>query len=102
MIDIENLPKEEHYEIPEGYFDTLPKQILGTIHKEQTKRRRLWISSIAAVMVAIICTTLVLQFNNDNNSKGEEVVEMREEPNLEDQVIDYYNNEFAQMDYYNY
>jgi len=105
MIDLENLPKEEHYDIPADYFDNLPKQVMNTIHKDKARRRNLWISSVAAVMVALICTTFWIQFSKSNDDSGKEVISKTEKAaptQLEERVIDYYNNEYAQMDYIYY
>lgn len=104
MIDIDNLSKTENYVIPEGYFDQLPTQVMRTIHKEKAKRRNLTITSIAAVALLIICSTIVINFKKDEAAVEKEMVieTSNEEGSLEDQMADYYSLELAQMDYYNY
>lgn len=105
MIDLDKLSKEEHYNIPEGYFDQLPGQIMGAIHKEKAKKRTIWFSSIAAVAAIVICSTIVLSYQKDDNVvKGSDIViaETSNDQQLEEQMADYYGSELAQMDYYNY
>lgn len=105
MIDIDKLNKEEHYNIPDGYFEQLPGQIMGAIRKEKSKKRNIWISSVAAVAAIIICSTIVLNYEKDDTGvKGSDIViaETSSEQLLEEQMADYYSTELAQMDYYNY
>lgn len=104
MIDIENLSKNEQYVIPEGYFDQLPLQVMHTIRKDKARRRNLTITSIAAVTLLIICSTIVINFKKDESAiQKEMVIETSTEGiSLEDQMADYYSMELAQMDYYNY
>lgn len=103
MIDLESLKKEEHYDIPEGYFDQLPNQVMTAIRKKRNRTRKTWIAAAAAVMLAIVTTTLVINFTNEVNAPANmQVTEISEEEQLEDQMINYYSDELAQMDYYNY
>ena len=105
MIDLENLSKEEHYEVPDGYFDELPKQVMGAIHKEQAKRRHIWIASIAAVMAIVVCSVTITRYMamDDQAVQRQQALEaMQYEEQLEDQLADYYSDELAQMDYLNY
>lgn len=100
MIDIEEIKVEEHYDIPDGYFENLPHQVMASIRKEKSKRRNLWIASVAAVMLAVVCTTIVVRYTGNDQQQPQKVAEIQDEQNqLENQVIDYYNNEFAQIDY---
>lgn len=105
MIDLDKLSKEEHYSIPEGYFEQLPDQIIGAIHKEKSRKRYIWISSVAAVAAIIICSTIVLNYSkatNEVESPDLAITTASNEDPLEEQMIDYYSTELAQMDYLNY
>ncbi|MCQ2283860.1 MAG: hypothetical protein MJZ57_03035 [Bacteroidales bacterium] len=104
MIDLDKLSKEEHYKIPEDYFEQLPSQVMNAIHKEQRKKRTLWMSGIAAVAALVICSTIVVKFMSDDEVKGSNIVIANQttEQQLEDQMADYYSDELAQIDYYNY
>lgn len=103
-MDIENLSKNENYAIPEGYFEQLPNQVMNTIRKDKARRRNLTITSIAAVALLVICSTIVINFKKDESAIPKEMVieTSTEEISLEDQMADYYSMELAQMDYYNY
>ena len=104
MIDIENLSKHEGYAIPEGYFEQLPNQVMNSIRKDRARKRNLTITSIAAVALLVICSTLVLNFKKDESAVEKEIVieASNEEGSLEEQMADYYSSELALMDYYNY
>lgn len=103
MIDLESLKKEEHYDIPEGYFEQLPTQVMTAIRKKRTRTRNTWITTAAAVMLAIVTTTLVINYtNNVKDPAVQQVSNISEEEQLEEQMINYYSDELAQMDYYNY
>ncbi len=104
MIDIEQLNKKEYYDVPEGYFDQLPNQIMGAIRKERTFKRNITISSIAAVFLIIICSTLVINYKKDDISSQKDIAieKTGNESTLEEQMADYYSTEFAQMDYYDF
>ena len=104
MIDLESLKKEEHYEVPDGYFEHLPQQVMNVIHKKKTRTRNLWLTSAAAVMLAILCTTLIFYRVNENQEAAAKQAqkEMEDQQQLEEQMINYYSNELAQSDYYNY
>ncbi|MCR4681270.1 MAG: hypothetical protein K5636_06645 [Bacteroidales bacterium] len=105
MIDLETLSKEEHYEVPEGYFEELPKQVLNSIHKAKTRRRNIWLTSIAAVMAIVICSVtithyMVMNERADQKLQAQKAIQYEEQ--IEDQMADYYSDELAQIDYLNY
>lgn len=105
MIDLDNLSKQEHYNIPEGYFDQLPTQMMNAIRKDKARRRNIWLSAVAAVMALVICSTVVIGYMNNDKIPGQVVADTQittADNQLEDQMADYYSAEFAQMDYYNY
>ncbi len=103
MIDLDNITKEEHYQVPDGYFDEFPKHVMNTIRKENTKRRNIWITSIAAVMALVICSVTVVRYvhNTENEKEQMRMISVQTEQ-LEEQMADYYSAELAQMDYMNY
>lgn len=103
MIDLDNLTKEEHYQVPDGYFEAFPKQVMDTIHKDNAKRRNIWLSSIAAVMALVICSVTVVRYvhNNENEKEQMRMISIQTEQ-LENQMADYYSDELAQMDYLYY
>lgn len=101
MIDLDNLTKEEHFQVPDGYFDSFPNQVMNTIHKENVKRRNIWLSSIAAVMALVICSVTIVRYVHNNEKEQMNMISIQTDQ-LEDQMADYYSAELAQMDYMNY
>lgn len=105
MIDIENLSKTENYQVPEGYFEQLPGQIMNTIRKERARRRNIIFSSVAAVALLVICSTLVINYKTNEAKEQQKQIAIEaglKSSQLEEQMVDYYSDELAQMDYYNY
>jgi len=103
MIDLDTINKEEHYQVPEGYFEQFPKQVMNTIHKEKARKRNIWLSSVAAVAAVVICSFTVIQYiQRDKQQETEITQSVQPESTVEDQMIDYYSDELAQMDYLNY
>ena len=100
MIDLDNITKEEHYQVPDGYFDEFPKQVMYSIRKENAKRRNIWLTSIAAVMALVICSATILRIMHNNEKEQEQMrmISVQTEQ-LEEQMADYYSDELAQMDY---
>lgn len=103
-MDLNKIKKEEIYRIPDGYFEQLPQQIIQTIHKRKSKKRNLWISSVAAVLVLILCCTGVVNYMNNIKETKQKLAERQkiEEEQLKNQMIDYYRSELAQTDYFYY
>ena len=103
MIDLDNITKEEHYQVPDGYFDEFPKQVMYSIRKENAKRRNIWLTSIAAVMALVICSATILRIMHNNEKEQEQMgmISVQTEQ-LEEQMADYYSDELAQMDYMYY
>ncbi len=102
MIDIEKLDRKEHYDVPEGYFDQLPSRVITTIRKQKTARRNIFVLSAAAVALLAIASTLFFNYRKEEKLQQQIVIQAQEEKELEEQLIDYYNTELAQMDYYNF
>ncbi len=104
-IDFDTLSKQEHYEVPEGYFEQLPGQVMGVIRKERHRRRTLFITSVAAVALVIISTTLIVNLPRESELDQQELAiqeKMTKEEQIEAQMADYYAAELAQIDYYNF
>ena len=103
MIDLDNITKEEHYQVPDGYFDEFPKQVMYSIRKENAKRRNIWLTSIAAFMALVICSATILRIMHNNEKEQEQMrmISVQTEQ-LEEQMADYYSDELAQMDYMYY
>jgi len=104
MLDLDQLSKEERYNIPEGYFENLTDNIMDNIHKEERKRRNVWMSSIAAVCLVVISSVLFITINmNDKQKEAGTLVETPvPESNIDDQMIEYYSAEITEIDYYNF
>jgi hypothetical protein len=106
MIDLEQIEKTEHYEIPENYFEELPGRVMQNIKREQNRRRNILSGSIAAVAVIAIAAGIFLTYNTDRDSAGTAKAAMpspaTEEEILESLATDYYSEELALMDYYQY
>lgn len=104
MIDIENLDRNEHYEVPEGYFDQLPSQVMAAIKKEKTTRRNIFAAAAAAVVLLAVASTLFINFKSEekNNQTQIAIEDKASNAEIQEQMIEYYDTELAQMDYYNF
>lgn len=103
MIDLDTIKKEEQYKIPEGYFDQFPQQVMTQIRKDKAKRQSIWLSAVAAVLAAVICSISVVRYIQQDDNLHQEIVKTEfQEGQLEEQMVDYYSTELAQMDYLNY
>ncbi|MCR4964596.1 MAG: hypothetical protein K6A41_02955 [Bacteroidales bacterium] len=104
MLDLDQLSKEERYNIPEGYFENLTDNIMDNIHKEERRRRNVWMSSIAAVCLVVISSVLFITINNNNKQKeaGTLVETPVPENKIDEQMIEYYSAELTEIDYYNF
>jgi hypothetical protein len=107
MFDLENLDKAEHYKIPENYFDELPGRVMQNIKHEQHKRKTIISSAIAAVAMVAIAAGIFFTYNTPE--KGDAVTQTQqvaansaETEALESVATDYYSEELAMMDYYQY
>ncbi len=103
MIDLDSLSKEEHYDIPADYFEQFPQQVMSKIRKEKSKKRNIFMAAIAAVAAIVICSTILVHYYKPNDTGKEVIAEgISDEEQIEEQMIDYYSSELAQMDYLNY
>lgn len=107
MFDLENLEKKEHYQVPENYFEELPGRVMQNIKREQHKKRTIISSAIAAVAVIAIAAGIFFTYNTPN--EGTDITQTQqvtanatEEEILESVATDYYSEELAMMDYYQY
>lgn len=109
-IDLNNLPKEENYQIPEDYFNNLPGQVMNRIRREKKKRRIFQLSGVAAALAIVICGTFVYKTVSSDEEQQPIVNEKQIEETqpegtttpLEQQMVDYYSSDFARMEYYNF
>ena len=107
MFDLENLDKTEHYQVPENYFEELPGRVMQNIKREQHKRRTILSSTIAAVAVVAIAAGIFFTYNTpsqqtDITQTQQLAATIEEEEALETVATDYYSEELAMMDYYQY
>ena len=107
MFDLENLDKTEHYQVPENYFEELPGRVMQNIKREQHKRRTILSSAIAAVAVIAIAAGIFFTYNTPSQSTDitqtqQLAATVKEEEALETVATDYYSEELAMMDYYQY
>ena len=107
MFDLENLDKTEHYQVPENYFEELPGRVMQNIKREQHKRRTILSSSIAAVAVIAIAAGVFFTYNAPGKDPAitqtqQLAATVEEEEALETVATDYYSEELALMDYYQY
>ena len=107
MFDIENLDKTEHYKIPENYFDELPGRVMQHIKHEQQRKRTFITSAVAAVAVLAIAVGVFFTVNSPE--KGTAVTQTQQatasvsdDEAIETVAVDYYSEELAMMDYYQY
>ena len=107
MFDLENLDKTEHYQIPDNYFEELPGRVMQNIKYEQRKRRTIISSAIAAVAVIAIAVGIFFTFNTSDNGTGNTPSQQLAATSAETEVLesvatDYYSEELAMMDYYQF
>ena len=107
MFDLENLDKTEHYQVPENYFEELPGRVMQNIKREQHKRRTILSSAIATVAVIAIAAGIFFTYNTpsqqtDITQTQQLAATIEEEEALETVATDYYSEELAMMDYYQY
>src|SRR6188508_3233566 len=85
MKNLENIPKKNIYEVPEGYFETLPGIIQSRIAKETGESRPFMRYSVRFALPAVVLTAVVYFFlwNSDRQpSSPEEMLASIETPYL--------------------
>lgn len=107
MFDLENLDRTEHYQVPENYFEELPGRVMQNIKREQHKKKTIISSAIAAVAVIAIAAGVFFTYNTSsgdtNITQTQQIAaNTSEEEILETVANDYYSEELAMMDYYQY
>ena len=108
MIDLENIEKKECYQIPENYFEELPGRVMQNIHQEQRKRRNIFLAAVAAVAILVVAVGVFFTYNTPEGrtdiAQTQQTVTtaLEEEEVLETLATDYYSEELAMMDYYEY
>ena len=107
MFDLDKLDKTEHYQIPENYFEELPGRVMQNIKHEQSKRKMIISSAVAAVAMVAIAVGIFFTYNTSNKgtpiTKTDQVATASTETELLESVAtDYYSEELALMDYYQY
>lgn len=107
MFDLENLDKTEHYSVPENYFEELPGRVMQNIQHEQHKRRTMISSAVAAVAIVAIAAGIFFTYNAPEKDPTvtqtqQLAATLEEEEALETLATDYYSEELAMMDYYQY
>ena len=108
MIDLENIEKRESYQIPENYFEELPGRVMQNIHQEQRKKRTIFTAAVAAIAILVVAVGVFFTYNTPNQSseivqtQQTAVASLEEEEILETVATDYYSEELAMMDYYEY
>ena len=107
MIDLEQIEKNEHYEIPENYFDELPGRVMQNIKREQNRKKTIFSSAAAAIAILAIAVGLFFTYNTPKEDVETAQVEQTVATDTEDEVLesvatDYYSEELAMMDYYQY
>lgn len=107
MFDLDNIDKTEHYQIPDNYFEELPGRVMENIKRQQHKKRTIISSAVAAVAVLAIAVGVFFTVNAPGNDK--EIIQTQqlaatvaEEEALATVASDYYSEELAMMDYYQY
>ena len=99
MFDLDNIEKTEHYQIPENYFEELPGRVMQNIKQEKQRRKTIITSAVAAV--ACLAVAVGVFFTLNTPEKGT-VITQTEQEALETFAADYYSEELAMMDYYQY
>jgi hypothetical protein len=103
MFDLDNIEKTEHYQIPENYFEELPGRVMQKIQSEKVRRRRLIMSAVAAVALLVVAVGLFFTYNTpDEGAAITQTPQLTEDEILESVATNYYSEELAMMDYYEY
>lgn len=108
MFDLDNIEKTEHYQIPENYFEELPGRVMQNIRQEKQRRKTIITSAVAAVACLAVAVGVFFTLNIPEKgtaiTQAEQVVvpAPEEEEVLETLAADYYSEELAMMDYYQY
>jgi hypothetical protein len=103
MFDLDNIEKTERYQIPENYFEELPGRVMQKIQSEQVRRKRFIMSAVAAVALLVVAVGLFFTYNTpDEGTAITQTQQVTEEEALESVATDYYSEELAMMDYYEY
>jgi len=108
MFDLDNIEKTEHYQIPENYFEELPGRVIQNIRQEKQRRKTIITSAVAAVACLAVAVGVFFTLNTPEKgtviTQTEQVVAPvpEEEEVLETLAADYYSEELAMMDYYQY
>jgi len=66
------------FQVPAGYFEALPQQVMGRITKRR-QRNRMWKWAAAAIMAGCICTAGFLMMNDTSMSGSTEAAYMEDE-----------------------
>lgn len=107
MIDLDNIEKTEHYQIPDNYFEELSGRVMQNIRHEQRKRKTFISSAVAAIAVIVIAVGIFFTYNTPEKStvitQTQQVATANtEEELLEAVATEYYSEELAMLDYYQY
>lgn len=107
MFDLENYNKTEQYQIPENYFEELPERVMQNIRQEQRKRRTLISSAVAAVAVIAIAAGVFFTYNAPEKEAPIVQTQQAYSANTQEEILetvatDYYSEELAMMDYFEY
>ena len=60
MKKLEDIPKKNIYEVPDGYFDKLPGIIQSRVAKDETIRRPFFVYSLRYAIPAMVLATVAL------------------------------------------
>lgn len=108
MFDLDNIEKKELYNIPDNYFEELPGRVMQNIRREKQRKRTIITSAVAAVACLVVAVGVFFTLNTPKNdpaiTQAQQVVvtSPEEEETLETLAADYYSEELAMMDYYQY
>ncbi|MBI3503162.1 MAG: hypothetical protein HY063_15350 [Bacteroidetes bacterium] len=100
MSKLENIKKENHFKIPENYFDYLPEEIMDRIHSREKSKERFFllkpsiiISSLAVLSGIILLTIFLLKKNISQNeiilsdNDVQQIIDTPELYNISESVI---------------
>jgi hypothetical protein len=90
MKKLEDIPKKNIFEVPEGYFDQLPGVIQSRVATKSSSRLSWTVSLRYALPVVIIVAVGILWFSNKGISQG--TIETQLETIQDDQLTIYLND----------
>jgi hypothetical protein len=85
MKKLEDIPKKQVFEAPEGYFDSLPGIVQSRVAKQTGTRSMVWLPALKyALPILVVALGLVWYMNADKTETPEQLLASIETIDIED------------------